>query len=92
MQVGAIAIQTQMLKTNSVLIKISDTGMGMTEEVKSRIFDPFFTTKPVGRGTGLGLSISYQIIVHHHKGQIKCISKLGKGTEFHIEIPLWQTC
>lgn len=92
MQVGAIAIQTQILKTNSVLIKISDTGMGMTEDVKSRIFDPFFTTKPVGKGTGLGLSISYQIIVHHHKGQIKCISKLGKGTEFHIEIPLWQTC
>ncbi len=62
----------------------------MAENVKQRIFDPFFTTKPVGQGTGLGLSISYQIVVDKHRGKIECISELGKGTEFWIEIPLRQ--
>lgn len=90
-QSGIINIQTQMLKSQRVLIKISDTGMGMSREVKARIFDPFFTTKPVGKGTGLGLSISYQIIVEHHKGQLKCLSEPGKGTELQIEIPLRQS-
>ena len=90
-QPGAITIYTQMLDSHRVLIKIADTGLGMTPTVQSRIFDPFFTTKPVGKGTGLGLSISYQIIVQHHKGQLKCISEPGKGTEFEIEIPLRQS-
>jgi len=90
-QPGAITIYTQMLESNRVLIKIVDTGSGMTPTVQARIFDPFFTTKPVGKGTGLGLSISYQIIVEHHKGQLKCISEPGKGTEFEIEIPLQQS-
>ncbi|WP_249071275.1 MASE1 domain-containing protein [Argonema antarcticum] len=90
-QPGAITIYTQMLESNRVLIKIADTGSGMTPTVQARIFDPFFTTKPVGKGTGLGLSISYQIIVQHHKGQLKCISEPGKGTEFEIEIPLRQS-
>ncbi|HEY9852646.1 MAG TPA: MASE1 domain-containing protein [Leptolyngbyaceae cyanobacterium] len=90
-QSGVITIQTQMLKSERVLIKISDTGMGMTKDIKARIFDPFFTTKPVGRGTGLGLSISYQIIVEHHRGQLKCLSEPGKGTELQIEIPLRQS-
>lgn len=46
-----------------------------------------YTTKPVGKGTGLGLSISYQIIVENHKGELKCISESGKGSEFVIKIP-----
>jgi signal transduction histidine kinase len=62
----------------------------MTESVCQRLFDPFFTTKAVGKGTGLGLSISYQIVVKKHGGQIKCISALGQGTEFVIEIPITQ--
>jgi signal transduction histidine kinase len=62
----------------------------MTEQVKAKLFDPFFTTKPVGAGTGLGLSISYQIVVEKHKGQLHCFSELGQGTEFVIQIPLWQ--
>jgi signal transduction histidine kinase len=62
----------------------------MTEEVQRQLFNPFFTTKAVGKGTGLGLSISYQSIVERHKGQIKCVSSLGEGTELIIEIPTRQ--
>ena len=75
----------------SLIIGIADNGTGMSEEVQQKIFDPFFTTKPVGSGTGLGLSISHQIIVEKHKGQLSCISALGQGTEFIIEIPLTGT-
>ncbi|MEJ1931506.1 GAF domain-containing protein [Nostoc sp. NIES-2111] len=71
-----------------LLIRIADNGPGMTEETKKRIFDPFYTTKSVGKGTGLGLAISYQIIVEKHSGILECISELGKGTEFWIEIPI----
>ena len=73
-----------------VVIRITDNGMGMSEVVREKIFDPFFTTKPVGSGTGLGLSISYQIIVEKHNGQIRCVSALGQGTEFIVEIPVSQ--
>lgn len=71
-----------------VRICIIDNGLGIPDVIKERIFDPFFTTKPVGVGTGLGLSISHRIVVERHGGSIKCRSKLGKGTEFRIEIPI----
>ncbi len=71
-----------------VVIRIRDTGPGMSEKVKQHLFDPFFTTKPVGKGTGLGLSISYQIVVEKHGGLLKCFSELGQGSEFWIQIPL----
>jgi len=71
-----------------VAIAIRDNGPGMTQDVRKRLFDPFFTTKPVGKGTGLGLSISYQIVAEKHGGQLKCISDLGQGSEFIIEIPI----
>lgn len=83
-----VTITTEVLETKYVAIRIADNGLGITETVKERLFDPFFTTKPVGKGTGLGLSISYQIIVEKHRGHLKCISEVGKGTEFCIEIPL----
>ncbi|HEY9612737.1 PAS domain S-box protein [Allocoleopsis sp.] len=73
-----------------VVICITDNGIGMSEAVREKIFDPFFTTKPVGSGTGLGLSISYQIIVEKHKGQLRCVSAPGQGTEFIVEIPVSQ--
>jgi hypothetical protein len=82
-----IRIHTEVIEGNQVLIRITDNGFGMTEEVKRRIYDPFFTTKPVGHGTGLGLSISYQIVVEKHGGQLQCISALGKGSDFWIFIP-----
>ncbi|MBU7587275.1 MAG: GAF domain-containing protein [Nostoc sp. TH1S01] len=84
-----ISISTRLATdTPRVLIRIADNGPGMTEEVRKRIFDPFFTTKSVGKGTGLGLAISYQIIVDKHGGMMDCISEIGKGTEFWIEIPI----
>ncbi|WP_414545276.1 PAS domain S-box protein [Nostoc sp. CCY0012] len=83
-----IWICTELLEENYASIRIADNGIGMSEEVIARLFNPFFTTKPVGRGTGLGLSISYQIIVEKHGGSLKCISELGKGTEFWIKIPI----
>ncbi len=76
------------IRPSHVVIRITDNGPGMTEDVRRRVFDPFFTTKPVGAGTGLGLSISYQIVVEKHGGQLKCISAPGQGTEFIIKIPL----
>lgn len=82
-----IGIHTALSANNSLLISITDNGAGIPEEVQKRLFDPFFTTKPVGKGTGLGLSISYSI-VEKHRGQLKCISEVGNGTQFLIEIPV----
>jgi PAS domain S-box-containing protein len=75
-------------QTDVVSIRLTDNGIGITEEVQPQIFDPFFTTKQVGSGTGLGLSISYQIIVEKHQGQLSCVSTPGEGTTFLIEIPI----
>jgi len=87
---STIRLQTEVLNSKEVVIRIADNGPGITQQVKARLFDPFFTTKPVGAGTGLGLSISYQIVVEKHGGQLHCFSQVGKGTEFVIQIPLSQ--
>jgi len=60
----------------------------MSKELQQRLFDPFFPTKPVGKCTGLGMSISYQIVTEKHQGKIWCISDLGQGAAFWIEIRL----
>ncbi|MEG4231336.1 ATP-binding protein [Microcoleus sp. Pol11C3] len=83
-----IVITTSSMGANWAKISIKDNGLGMNESVKGKIFNPFFTTKPVGHGTGLGLSISYQIVVDKHGGRLECISAIGEGTEFVIEIPI----
>ena len=67
-------------------IRIADTGIGMTEEIKHKIFEPFFTTKDVGEGTGLGMAIVFKII-EKHNGRISVQSSPGEGSAFVIEIP-----
>ena len=88
---SAIKITTQQPAADRVRISITDTGLGISQEVQQRIFDPFFTTKSVGKGTGLGMSISYQIVVEKHQGLIGCESTIGQGTTFWIEIPIRQS-
>lgn len=90
LQTPQITIQTTVLEPDWVRIKITDNGMGMSEETRQRLFEPFFTTKEVGQGTGLGLAISYQIVVERHGGRLNCSSALGQYTTFDIEIPTHQ--
>ena len=69
-----------------MVLKVRDTGHGMSPEILERIFDPFFTTKNQGEGTGLGLSVLHGI-VGNHKGYITVESEPGKGSVFHIYFP-----
>jgi signal transduction histidine kinase/ActR/RegA family two-component response regulator len=82
---GVIHMATE-VEGNTVVVKVQDSGIGMSMEVQKRTFDPFFTTKGT-RGSGLGLSICYGII-SRHKGEIMLDSKVGKGTTFTIRLPL----
>jgi two-component system cell cycle sensor histidine kinase/response regulator CckA len=72
---------------NYACIRVRDTGIGMTRQVKSHIFEPFFSTKERGKGTGLGLSVVYGV-VNNHRGFVQVESEPGTGTSFMIYLPV----
>ncbi|MER3427895.1 MAG: hypothetical protein C4334_07315 [Pyrinomonas sp.] len=82
---GLLTIEARRMEDRAML-RFTDSGVGMTEEVRRRIFEPFFTTKGHA-GTGLGLAISYGII-ERHGGQIEVASEVGRGSVFTITLPL----
>jgi len=83
---GHVTVQSH-LANDTVKIRVSDDGCGMSQDLMERVFFPFFTTKCVGKGTGLGLSISYGI-VKGLGGNIEVESRLGQGTTFIITLPM----
>ncbi|MDP3479281.1 MAG: ATP-binding protein, partial [Desulfoprunum sp.] len=84
---GTITVQTRNIGEFAE-IRITDTGGGIPEDIRSRIFDPFFTTKVVGKGSGQGLAIARTIITESHHGSIDFESEIGCGTTFIIRLPL----
>lgn len=80
-----VEISTKKLD-DKIIIRVSDNGYGMPENIRNKIFQPFFTTKPTGQGTGLGLSLSYDIITTGYGGTIDVQSKEGEGAVFTITL------
>ena len=84
---GAITINVALTGFH-IIIRFSDTGMGIEKSILEKIFRPFFTTKG-DKGTGLGLAVCHKI-VGQHKGEIRVESEMGKGTTFTIFLPVWR--
>lgn len=84
---GVIKVSTKNMG-DSVEIRISDTGPGIPEDIRSKVFEPFFTTKDVGKGTGQGLALSYSTIVVKHAASLYFETVTGKGTTFVIRLPI----
>ena len=73
-------------ENDRVVITVSDTGIGMSDDIKLKIFEPFYTTKEVGEGMGLGLYITYGI-VKNYSGEIEILSEEGGGSTFKLTFP-----
>jgi PAS domain S-box-containing protein len=85
---GNLSISTTLSPdAQNVIVKISDTGPGIPDEVLPHVFEPFYTTKEEGKGTGLGLSLAYGI-VESHQGKIAARNNPGQGSVFVIELPI----
>jgi signal transduction histidine kinase len=82
---GTVTI-TATARGESVVVRVSDDGSGVPDEIRARIFDPFFTTKPVGQGTGLGLDLARRVVQVHH-GDIGFTSQPGR-TVFRVRLPV----
>ena len=86
-QPGRITVTTAQVG-DAVEVSVTDTGPGMTDDIRDRIFDPFFTTRVVGRGIGAGLSLVYRIVVDDHGGTVSCNSRPGEGATLVLRFPL----
>lgn len=84
---GNIYVTIKKADQDHILISLKDEGVGITEDKLKRLGEPFYTTKE--RGTGLGLMVSYKII-EEHQGKIMVESEEGKGTVFHLTLPVRQ--
>jgi signal transduction histidine kinase len=84
---GRIVVRTRQ-EDDWVEVSISDTGTGIPEAAREKIFDPFFTTKEVGKGTGQGLTLARAIVVEKHGGTLTFDTEVGKGTTFHVRLPV----
>jgi signal transduction histidine kinase/ActR/RegA family two-component response regulator len=84
---GDLSHEPDVVAGTFIQLSVGDSGAGMTQEVKDKIFDPYFTTKGVGKGTGMGLSIAHGII-KSYGGFITLSSEPGKGTVFHVFLPV----
>jgi len=78
--------EVQGQQRHHVLLAVSDTGLGIAPEIRSRLFEPFFTTKPLGKGTGLGLATVYGI-TKQLGGSVRVESAVGQGTRFEVLLP-----
>jgi signal transduction histidine kinase len=86
-QPGRIEVSSSLSRNREwAIVRVRDTGPGMSEAVLSRVFEPFFTTKEVGQGTGLGLALTYGII-QDHSGQIRAENHPQGGAVFTVELP-----
>jgi PAS domain S-box-containing protein len=84
---GLITIATA-LDGGDVVVRISDTGGGIPDDLRPKIFDPFFTTKDVGRGSGQGLPLARGVVQDGHGGQLSLESIAGQGTTFVVRLPV----